>query len=510
MSVFNSLYPDSFTVSKELFQGVLDASSDLMSVNRVEDGLCLAVNSVWLSVLSFEREEAIGKTAEELAVWTKPGLRSSIMQRLRAERVIENMDAVLRGKDGRLHDCLASMRMLQVGGEDLLLFSAQEMQSDHRVEQAARTSRALLIDALESINEGFVLYGADGHLIICNSKFKEFYGYSDEEAAPGVHRRDLGVLDIKRNAVVMEEYSEQEYVNRREDLEQGPPKSFVVKLRDGRALLLSDRKTDSGGIVSIQSDITELKNAEAALSAAKDEALTANRAKSEFLAHMSHELRTPLNSILGFTQVMKEEVFGPLGHAKYLDYAMSVNQSGQHLLALINDILDISKIESGEVTLEEAVFDLRETVDACIRMVTGQTGEPETRIAFNASENARFFKGDERIIKQVVLNLLSNAMKFTPSGKSIMVTIGLNEDAGIVVEVADRGCGIASEDIEKVLEPFGQVRSGAHQSHAGTGLGLSLSKMLTELHGGGLSIESKLGEGTTVRLSFPLGRTVAS
>ncbi len=509
MVIFNPLSPDSFTASKELFQAVLDASSDLMSVNRVEDGLCVAVNSVWLNVLSFERDEVIGKTAEELAVWTKPGLRSSIVERLRADGVIESMDAVLRGKDGRLHDCLASMRILNIEGEDLLLFSAQEMRSDHRIEQVARTSRALLIDALESINEGFVLYGADGHLIVCNSKFKEFYGYSDEEASPGVHRRELGVLDIKRNAVIMEEYSEHEYVNRREDLEQGPPKAFVVKLKDGRVLLLSDRKTDSGGIVSIQSDITELKNAEAALSAAKDEALTANRAKSEFLAHMSHELRTPLNSILGFTQVMKEEVFGALGHAKYLDYAMSVNQSGQHLLALINDILDISKIESGEVTLEDAVFDLHETVGACIKMVTGQTGEPETRIAFKTSEDARFFRGDERIVKQIVLNLLSNAMKFTPSDKSIQVTIVLNRDAGIVVEVADRGCGIASDDIEKVLEPFGQVRTGAHQSHAGTGLGLSLSKMLTELHGGALSVKSDLGEGTIVRLSFPLERTVA-
>ncbi len=481
-----------------------------MAVSKLGDGTCLAVNTIWLEVLGFRREEVVGQKVTELGIWAEPSLRIELIARLKEGQVVENFDARLRGRDGRLHDCTASMRLLQVGGEELLLFSGHEVMSVASAEQAVRTTRALLIDALESISEGFVLYGPDGRLIICNSKFREFYGYSDEEAAPGAHRRELGKLDIERGAVIVEKELAHDYVERREDIIAGPPDSFVVTLRDGRVLLLRDRKTDSGGIVSIQSDITKLKEAEAAISAAKDEAQTANRAKSEFLAHMSHELRTPLNSILGFTQVMKEQVFGPLGDEKYLDYAMNVNHSGQHLLALINDILDISKVEAGEITLEEEVFDLREVIASCIEMVTGQAGEPEDRIAFETAADLTHFKGDARIIKQVILNLLSNATKFTPAERAVSVSAGLDAEGCVYVAVADEGCGIAAEDIPKILEPFGQVRRSAHQAHAGTGLGLSLSKMLTELHGGRLNIDSVLDQGTTVTLRFPLERTVVA
>lgn len=511
MTVPNTSSADPLIESGELFRAVFEASSDLMSVSRLEDGFCFAVNAAWLDVLGFERDEVIGKTAEELAVWTEPTVRAELIHRLKVEGQIENLDVALRGKDGRLRDCAATLRLLRLGEDELLLFSAHEAREESSVsiEQVVKTSRALLIDALESINEGFVLYDGEGELIICNSKFKEFYGYSDEEARPGVHRRDLGLLDIERNAVIVDQELAHDYVERREDLIAGPPEAFVVRLRDGRILLLTDRKTDSGGIVSIQSDITELKRAEAAISAAKDEAQTANRAKSEFLAHMSHELRTPLNYILGFTQIMREQVFGPLGDERYLDYAMNVNHSGQHLLDLINDILDISKVESGEVILDETVFDLERVLQSCIRMVTGEAGEAEDRIGLEAAADIGHFKGDRRIIKQVILNLLSNANKFTPSDKPISLAVTEEASGGISIEVADEGCGIARDDIAKVLEPFGQVRSGSHQAHAGTGLGLSLSKMLTELHGGRLSIDSELGEGTRVRLSFPEARRVS-
>lgn len=501
---------DPLLESAELFRAVFDAGRDLMSVTKFEDGTCLAVNAVWLEVLGYQREEVIGKTSAELRVWVEPESRAQVLARLKTERVIENFDTTLRAKDGRWCHCTATLRLLEVGGEELLLSSAHEIFKDSSAEQAVRTTRTLLIDALESISEGFVLYGSDGRLIVCNSKFKEFYGYSDDEAAPGAHRRDLGKLDIERGAVIVEKELAHDYVERREDMIAGPPESFVVTLRDGRILLLRDRRTDNGGIVSIQNDITKLKEAEAAISAAKDEAQTANRAKSEFLAHMSHELRTPLNSILGFTQVMKEQVFGPLGDEKYLDYAMNVNHSGQHLLALINDILDISKVEAGEITLEEDTFDLPEAIAACIEMVTGQAGEPEDRITFEAVANVRHFKGDVRIIKQVILNLLSNATKFTPTEKAVTVSTDLDAEGCVSIVVADEGCGILAEDIPKILEPFGQVRPSAHQAHAGTGLGLSLSKMLTELHGGSLRIDSVLEQGTTVTLRFPLERTVVA
>jgi two-component system cell cycle sensor histidine kinase PleC len=510
MSTPKSQSADPFLESEELFRAAFDASATMMTISKSEDGFCLAANDAWLRVLGYQREEIIGRTTQEIGAWWEPALRGQVLSQLAAGQTVENMETVLRGKSGRLIDCLMSLRPFCSGGQDLLLFSAKEVKEDQATEQAVPTSRALLVDALESINEGFVLYGSDGRLMICNSKFKEFYGYSDEEAFPGVHRKELGYLDLKRKAVVVDGAEEKYYIDRRESLSEGPPESFIVQLKDGRILRLSDRKTDSGGIVSLQNDITELKRAEAAISAAKDEALTANRAKSEFLAHMSHELRTPLNSILGFTQIMKEEVFGPLGVPKYMDYATNVHHSGQHLLALINDILDISKVEAGEVTLDEEVFDLRDSIRTCIRMVTGQSDDAMKRIGFQGTEDTRLFKGDERILKQVILNLLSNATKFTPLEGRIDISTALDASGGVVVRVEDNGCGIAKDDIPKVLEPFGQVRPGVHQAHAGTGLGLSLSKMLTELHGGILSIESELDKGTTVTLRFSLERTVAA
>lgn len=234
----------------------------------------------------------------------------------------------------------------------------------------------------------------------------------------------------------------------------------------------------------------------------------ANTAKSEFLAHMSHELRTPLNSIIGFSQSMTEEVFGKVGNDKYLEYASDIHASGHHLLNLINDVLDLSKIEAGELMIDEEDVDLDELLNSCLRMIQGRKEAKSITIQYDSSGNLPHIRADERLVKQIVLNLLSNAVKYNVTDGTVRLSASVDQNNSVSVVVSNTGVGIDVENIAKVLEPFVQARTHAQKTHEGTGLGLSLSKQLIELHGGMLEIESQLGKGTTVAFRFPPDRTL--
>lgn len=255
-------------------------------------------------------------------------------------------------------------------------------------------------------------------------------------------------------------------------------------------------------------EIDRRKSVEKQLRTARDEAEKANLGKSEFLAHMSHELRTPLNSILGFTQVMSEQLYGPIGDKRYLEYTRYVNQSGNFLLQIINDILDLAKVEAGEAPLNETVIVLDVIIKNSIDHVHRENAQSQAKIHAGIAANLPMVRVDKRLMTQVLVNLLSNAVKFTPPDGDIQVTATRTPGQEVIIKVTDTGCGIAPEEIESVLEPFGQARSSAQQSHGGTGLGLSLAKKFTEQHGGTLRLESVLGQGTTVTISLPPERIV--
>jgi signal transduction histidine kinase len=241
------------------------------------------------------------------------------------------------------------------------------------------------------------------------------------------------------------------------------------------------------------------------------DAEAANRAKGDFLAVMSHEFRTPLNAILGFSEVIQQRIFGPVGSERYASYVDDIHQAAEHLLDIITDILDLSKAEMGKLTLHEGDVDLWAALDQSLRLVREKAAEQGLRLSVAApTEEMPRIRGDLRLLKQVFVNLLGNAIKFTPTGGAIAVAVEGSPESGWQVRVSDTGIGIAEADLRRIMEPFVQVQSAFARGHGGAGLGLPLVKKIMNLHEGDLTITSTLGGGTTVVARFPAGRTIRS
>ena len=257
------------------------------------------------------------------------------------------------------------------------------------------------------------------------------------------------------------------------------------------------------------SEITALKEREATLALARDAAESANKLKSQFLAVMSHELRTPLNAILGFSEVVRDRVLGHDANAweRYCEYAGSIHDSGQHLLALISEILDLSKIESGSYTIHPEPLDLGHMIRATLALVKPQAERGDVRLLPVVQDGNLRIEADHRAMKQVILNLLSNAVKFTPPGGEVSVTAMAGEDC-VTVSVRDTGIGIEPEHMKVVFEAFHQGNANVSRRYEGTGLGLSITRGLVEMHGGTIALESQQGSGTiaTVRLPRRISR----
>ncbi len=246
------------------------------------------------------------------------------------------------------------------------------------------------------------------------------------------------------------------------------------------------------------------------LADAMEETAKANQAKTEFLANMSHELRTPLNSIIGFSEVIGNETFGPLQNDRYREYMRDIHGSGKHLLELINDILDVSKVEAGAMELVDEAIDVEEVVADALRLLQGRADDARIMLKAEIDDGLPGLRADLVRVKQILLNLLSNAVKFTPLGGSVTVDARLDGDGNMLISVIDTGIGIAEDEIEKMFQPFTQASSGFGKRHEGTGLGLYLVKSLVDEHGGTMKIESKLGHGTKVSIIFPPDRVLGA
>ena len=380
-----------------------------------------------------------------------------------------------------------------------------------QAEKALQKSEARLSGILNIAPEAVIAIGEHMNIRLYNEGAERIFGYSADEVLgrpldilmPERFRENHGkhVQNFEHSGDTFRLMSErQEIMGLRKNGTEFPATASVSKLELGGEKVFT---------VVLQ-DITERKKTEAEVIASKEKAELASRAKSEFLANMSHELRTPLNSIIGFSDMLTNQIFGQLGNPKYSDYATAINVSGTHLLQIIGDILDISKIEAGEATVENTKVDMEKAVSDCILIVKPRAEEEQVIVEADIHEHLPAIRADQLHVKQIIINLLSNAIKFTPEGGQVSVAARLDDNSGMEVTVSDNGIGIAAEDIPKVLQPFGQVAESLRRDHGGTGLGLPICKALMELHGGSLDIESEIDTGTTVTVRFPPERTIQS
>ncbi len=412
-------------------------------------------------------------------------------------------ETVGQHRDGRQFPVEVLVNELNIGGASTYVLLIRDLSAQKQAEARAATARAQLNEAIECISEGFALFDADDRLILYNRRFDDIVGGAADLSADDLGYRSLMRAMTAHGRLVIGP-----------DGDDGPAEPsqadparlsgrFELQLDDGRHLQVSERHTDDGGRVAVYTDVSELKQREHSLRVAKIDAEAANKAKSDFLANMSHELRTPLNAVIGFAQMLNQEIFGPLGNDNYRAYSNDIETSAEHLLSLINDILDMAKIEAGKFTLDEADIDLNLIVDLCRRIVIKRFEEGDLRLSVELPPDLPILHGDERVLRQILLNLLSNAAKFTEPGGEVSVRAWHADDGTLRIAVRDTGIGMAPEDLPKALGSFEQVESHLSRRSEGTGLGLPLAKSMCELHGGGLGLESELGKGSVVTFWFP-------
>ncbi|RWM20439.1 PAS domain-containing sensor histidine kinase [Mesorhizobium sp.] len=446
------------------------------------------------------------------------------------EREIDHIDQVFRMRhaDGQWVWMRARAQVIDPEAPEIQLIGiAVDVTEQRHLALRSEAADMRLRTAIENINESFVLWDAAERLIMCNSKFQKDNGLSDRDVVPGATR---DMLEERMLAFASE---------RRLANANGPHGGVTLErqLADGRWLQVNELRTRDGGIVSVGSDITQIKlhqeklvDSERRLMAtihdlslarrAEEErakelvelnrkymketerAEAANRAKSEFLANMSHELRTPLNAIIGFSELMEQRLFGPLGSERYEEYASDINGSGKYLLGVINDILDMSKIEAGQFSLDREEIDLCPLIKETVRVISLQAAEKSITVETRIADSMRLY-ADRRAIKQIAINLLSNAVKFTGQGGHITVR-ARSASGALVLTIEDNGCGIPKQALSKLGRPFEQVQNQFSKNHTGSGLGLAISRSLAELQGGALKIRSTEGVGTIVSVRIPL------
>ncbi len=364
-----------------------------------------------------------------------------------------------------------------------------------------KRAQSLLRDAIESIPAGVLLFDADDRLVLASSR--------NADVIPGTeifHRWGISFEEILREAISRDflpeaRFDPDRWIKARMDLHRKGCDSVLVHFRD-RIIEIFERRTHDGGYLMLRFDVTERERLGERLRQAKDAAEAASRAKSQFLANMSHELRTPLNAIIGFSQLIESELLGPVGNQRYREYAADIRGSGEHLLTIIADILDLSRVEAGRMELEPVLTDIAELLRTGERWEEGRARLEGVELKVEVPDGGLQWLVDPTRLKQAIVNLVSNAVKFTPRGGTVSLR-AVEEEDELIICVSDTGVGMTGTQVEQALQPFVQVQNALANKHAGTGLGLPLTKALVELHGGALQIDSSPGCGTSVVLRLP-------
>ncbi|MBL6951759.1 MAG: PAS-domain containing protein [Alphaproteobacteria bacterium] len=387
---------------------------------------------------------------------------------------------------------------------------SSDITEDIAFRERTKSDAERIATTMDGMNETMALFDDQNQLIFCNQAFRELNHQIIDIIAPGITFEELVRANADLGRFADGKDQAEAFVQQRLRQFQQPDGPVDIEFEGEIWVRSNIQLLENGERVLTVVDITGLRQAETDLRTAKDLAEQANRAKSMFLANMSHELRTPLNAISGFSEIIGQELFGPLGDPRYTEYAQDIHASGGHLLAIINDILDLSRIEEGQDELENSENAVGDILAACLPLVRERAAAAQIRIDLNIAEDLPRVIIDLRRIKQILINLLSNAIKFTELGGRITVGAAVDPDGNMEISVKDTGIGMRPEDISKAMEPFGQIDSSLARRYEGTGLGLSLAKQLTEAHGGRLLVDSQPDIGTTVRLVLPSERLVTN
>jgi two-component system cell cycle sensor histidine kinase PleC len=519
-------------------------ASDMIS--RISlDGIRLYTSPSAEKLLGYRIDELVGRPAFDI-VHPDDVARSQEAIEAMAQGA-ENREVIERfvRKDGREIWVEARLSVVTdpvTGAPREILAVSRDISNRKALEKALAENSKLLGTTLENMNQALVAFDGDMRLILCNKNYQKIFEYPDQFVQPGISIFDVIRYDINRGEHGAGDPSElfekwAAFVRRTDTF------AYERIRPDGTTLHVERHSMPDGTLVATYTDITEAKHRERALeesqdrlrdyvnqielskdrleeqsaelaalaedlAAAKQRAEQASRAKSQFLANISHELRTPLNAIIGFSDLIRDESYGPHSDARYGEYAAIIHDSGNHLLDLINDILDFSKVEAGQLTIHEERCEVAKIVESCTRMVLARAARGNVVLRSTVPQGLPDLRADDRRLRQIVLNLVTNAVKYTPAGGQVDVSAGIDAAGNMAISISDTGIGISDADQAKVMEAFVQVDSERNRNVEGTGLGLPLTRRLVELHGGTLLLKSELGQGTTVTALFPRERIV--
>jgi len=474
-----------------------------------DEGNIRTLNRAATRFFGYEQEEAIGQTISRLIEdpYSKSGDDAiSLLRMIAAAKTFRAVGG--RSRDGKKLEIEIAVSTSTDETGPAYVVQARDISEHKAIEHAGLEAQRRILDAIESTSEGFALFDREDRLVLTNSKYDELHQGGTALMVPG--RRYEEIVRSVAYKGVFQDASERPsaWIGARLRRRASPGHPYEERLKGGRWCKITDHRTAEGGLVQTIIDITEEKSREKALLIEKENADLANRTKSLFLANMSHELRTPLNAIVGFSDMMRNQMVGPIGKRQYLEYSGDVFASAQHLLAIINDILDISRVEAGKVALEEDHVLLQDTVVSSLKLVKARAEEGGVRMVHAITPDLPELMGDERLVKQILVNLLSNAVRFTPQNGRIVLQAYQRSDRGLSLSVADTGIGIAPERMERILNPFEQAENNHTRPFDGTGLGLPLVRHFAKLHGGRFELKSQVGKGTTAIVHFPPDRTI--